>query len=711
MSLTTICNSQDAKSHYFTQLIWATTLRVGCGRARFFVQATKPILVDRLVCNFSPRGNTHGKPIYTIGYPTTQCGFKSKSLYPGLCFDKPEVPEQSLLRILNLYNDTAKNIMQINASVGNESIRHDLTRLNLEHQKLNNANVMKRDNNVYWKTNHNNMSRNYNNFKQNKGHSRIYHSHDHKHEMDYLHPDHDPQINQDFRKYDSSKDATPYENLLRINKHRQCTRKPDAPCDNAICNPTKSLRQCTRSVTSVEQPCETNSNSNMCPHQFCSCTTTCSTNPSVQSNCPQEINKNNCPTSNFNCACQQSICNPFLRRSFESRTQNTNVYDDDPDSYLEFHKRNIDRQPSEALKVNLNSWKNDASKFTMRNFNGHSYRKRRDDELNSRFKPFWQIDDYNMRPEHQLKSIRYTTISNKRTQNRKYLKSTRVPTTEYITIRKNNVKHFTEKYLSFDELLRLRKVSADIYGARRAGENTTATTASADTKAQENTTEYTANTPFKRLKHCSRKLTCTWTAASLTNDPNKNRGSRTPPGYVEGCTRTSTCTRDDMNRNKMASTTDPSIEVESDSGGDDDDYCEKRALDIQRRNANIDIHDKTSLSLRDQEHSSSIIKPLDAINGNDKYACECDDSIRKKRELNEDDELVTKKCHKKRSKLSYGELFYLVVKKILSNWKNSDQNMSKRNCLCNSSVGGIVSNELVLTMSVTLNFVFISLKI
>ncbi|VVC96277.1 unnamed protein product [Leptidea sinapis] len=258
-----------------------------------------------------------------------------------------------------------------------------------------------------------------------------------------------------------------------------------------------------------------------------------------------------------------------------------------------------------------------------------------------------------MRPEHQLKSIRYTTIPNKRTQNRKYLKSTRVPTTEYITIRKNNVKHFTEKYLSFDELLRLRKVSADIYGARRAGENTTATTASADTKAQENTTEYTANTPFKRLKHCSRKLTCTWTAASLTNDPNKNRGSRTPPGYVEGCTRTSTCTRDDMNRNKMASTTDPSIEVESDSGGDDDDYCEKRALDIQRRNANIDIHDKTSLSLRDQEHSSSIIKPLDAINGNDKYACECDDSIRKKRELNEDDELVTKKCHKKRSKLSY----------------------------------------------------------
>lgn len=30
-------------------------------------------VIERLVCNFAPKGNIHGKPVYAIGYPATQC--------------------------------------------------------------------------------------------------------------------------------------------------------------------------------------------------------------------------------------------------------------------------------------------------------------------------------------------------------------------------------------------------------------------------------------------------------------------------------------------------------------------------------------------------------------------------------------------------------------------------------------------------------------
>lgn len=42
---------------------------------------------DRLVCNFAPRGNINGKPVYIIGYPATQCTPQTEvdQKFSGLC--------------------------------------------------------------------------------------------------------------------------------------------------------------------------------------------------------------------------------------------------------------------------------------------------------------------------------------------------------------------------------------------------------------------------------------------------------------------------------------------------------------------------------------------------------------------------------------------------------------------------------------------------
>ncbi|XP_052740757.1 uncharacterized protein LOC112053559 [Bicyclus anynana] len=234
------------------------------------------------------------------------------------------------------------------------------------------------------------------------------------------------------------------------------------------------------------------------------------------------------------------------------------------------------------------------------------------EEEEENFKPFWQMDEYVNRNQPKLKSMRYTTLSNKNNlknkRTRKQPKTTMK--TESITVtfkdRSNNGKRITEKYLSFDELMHLRKHNAEVSGGRRYNDDkqilresntstqTTSETTTTESPSTEDTPEYSFNTPYNRMRHCTRKLTCTWTAASLTDSAgsiipgggaNAVGGSRTPPGYVEGCTRTSTCTRDYMNRNKMATlpveTTNPEPEP-----GDDEDYCERRSLN-RRSNNNL----------------------------------------------------------------------------------------------------------------------------
>ncbi|KAJ2952245.1 hypothetical protein O0L34_g4522 [Tuta absoluta] len=76
--------SQDVNTKYFTQLIWAESDSIGCGRARFYIEYT---VVERLVCNFAPSGNIHGRPVYSIGIPATQCpaNWRPDETYTGLC--------------------------------------------------------------------------------------------------------------------------------------------------------------------------------------------------------------------------------------------------------------------------------------------------------------------------------------------------------------------------------------------------------------------------------------------------------------------------------------------------------------------------------------------------------------------------------------------------------------------------------------------------
>ncbi|XP_068631454.1 uncharacterized protein [Battus philenor] len=222
-------------------------------------------------------------------------------------------------------------------------------------------------------------------------------------------------------------------------------------------------------------------------------------------------------------------------------------------------------------------------------------RGKRNDNIYKTSIPFWRVDDTLNKEAPQLKAIRYTTLSNKKLLHTKQTLKTR--TIEPISIKLVTSNHntrqsinITEKYLSFDELMQLRKMNIGDYDARRQGSTTKATkTAKATTK------EVTANTPFVRMKHCTRKLTCTWTVTRMTDcngsiilqTDGSNRGSRTPPGYVDGCTRTSTCTRDYMDRNKLVSSTEESSSSET-TETDDDDYCERRSLHKRSRSSEDD---------------------------------------------------------------------------------------------------------------------------
>ncbi|XP_073942844.1 venom allergen 3 homolog [Choristoneura fumiferana] len=150
-SVTYYNESRESKTNYFTQLIWAATRLVGCGKARFSID-DKGTMVDRLVCNFAPRGNIQGKPVYTIGYPATQCkdDFQGDESFTGLCRPMPtksKVPEttlppavSSLLRILNPPNRLIKhdNIDPIQNDAKDEESTDDGV-LGIGHQKIRHA--------------------------------------------------------------------------------------------------------------------------------------------------------------------------------------------------------------------------------------------------------------------------------------------------------------------------------------------------------------------------------------------------------------------------------------------------------------------------------------------------------------------------------------------------------------------------------------------
>ena len=333
------------------------------------------------------------------------------------------------------------------------------------------------------------------------------------------------------------------------------------------------------------------------------------------------------------------------------------------------------------------------------------------------FKPLWHKDDSNnIHKQLSLRSLLYTTLPNKKLPRSKRTRSTlkTIVTTEPITIknmeRQEKINRMTEKYLSFDELMHLRKYNLTALSGRRRKEDMQDMPNISEEKkilrdsdtTTVSTSEYTANTPYVRLKYCTRKLTCTWTAASLTDSAGSlipgghgsNFGSNTPPGYVEGCTRTSTCTRDFMDRNKMDSLpTEMTTTV--DETDNDEDYCERRSLN--KRNAEINnslhkhgdiLHSKSGQINLNVTMKIPKIKPVHKYrynkirNKNKSYLTNNSSMVKLRRKKS----IIRENINVKRSNhitlLSYGDLYYLVLQKILDSWKNRNETHTK--CLCNN---------------------------
>ena len=74
--------SQDT-GHY-TQMMWATTTRLGCGMSEF---SRGRFIARLLVCNYGEAGNIISAPLYTVGPACSACPSSSfcSPAYPSLC--------------------------------------------------------------------------------------------------------------------------------------------------------------------------------------------------------------------------------------------------------------------------------------------------------------------------------------------------------------------------------------------------------------------------------------------------------------------------------------------------------------------------------------------------------------------------------------------------------------------------------------------------
>ncbi|XP_030033291.2 uncharacterized protein LOC115449577 isoform X1 [Manduca sexta] len=249
--------SRHHNTDYFTQLIWAETDSVGCGKARFYVEF-KNTIVERLVCNFAPKGNIHGKPVYTIGYPGTQCpnNMIPDSTFTALCVNRDNSTARrfttmrshvsSLLRILNLSNSSIKqeidpirnNLRLINNTSynskdqRNQKIRH--VYFNHTHGGMKRVAPLRKQN--FWNPSMNVSYINHN--QQERGHSRVYHGHEsHVHNHDTHGENNDP----NYRKFDFSTDSMNLYSYSDSRKHYmdhnyRCTRKTKPPSINSAGN-------------------------------------------------------------------------------------------------------------------------------------------------------------------------------------------------------------------------------------------------------------------------------------------------------------------------------------------------------------------------------------------------------------------------------------------------------------------------------------------
>ncbi|KAG8338489.1 venom allergen 5-like [Homalodisca vitripennis] len=77
---------ENTTSNY-TQLAWGNTVYIGCGYTEFAMGGGT--IEYRFICNFKPKGNLPGKPVYRTGEPCSQCPPKSSCsiTWTTLCFN------------------------------------------------------------------------------------------------------------------------------------------------------------------------------------------------------------------------------------------------------------------------------------------------------------------------------------------------------------------------------------------------------------------------------------------------------------------------------------------------------------------------------------------------------------------------------------------------------------------------------------------------
>ncbi|XP_026737027.1 uncharacterized protein LOC113500435 isoform X2 [Trichoplusia ni] len=802
-------------------------------------------MLERLVCNFAPKGNIHGKPIYSIGYAGTQCSnvMVPDDIYKGLCnyedhhllktLTTQNRTMNSLLRILNLSNNSAKNEIDplgnnlkqilVNSSSNNEH-RNQKTR----HIYLNNSygpirRMMPLQKHNTWKSVVN-MTRNDDDYhyQHERGHSHLYHGHNLPQTYSYpITSESNYHSNQDFRRYDYTTQTVTLvsnSNYRKFYQQAQCTRKWPQIESNSCCG----SNQCEKGHDNCWQQttCPT-----PCPEQFtnpvldlCSCTvqtcpTTCPSTCTTSCNCNMHCQYSSpmCPTTT-NClttSCREMHCNDCRKSgSFQN-------YDMFPNVVLRSGNKRVleiistKKEPSlfdsskithshQRIYEGSDELQRDETDMSKYNFQDRDYlyrsfdrrlRKRRQLDDQMTLVPFWQLEKSNYKNPSLLKSMRYTTLSNKNNRNTKRNTALAkwLSSTEPITLNKADYEDdegdVTEKYLSFNELMHLRKINDRyaVYDFRRDDSakttkkksstnkttkatkastnkttkttksnktvkvttekttkatvpktNATTTTATADadgetktttakttkTTTQQETIIYTLNPPFSRLRYCTRKLTCTWTAYTANSPDNEGNivgpidvGSRTPPGYVEGCTRTSTCTRINMDRNKVFTVptgdgaTYPGEKGPGDFStgtgiGDDDDgdYCERRSLNVQRRNSDnkenlpYELNNQvcTDLTTRSGKIQNELdITPADVTTDvSDVHDCVCvENNSRQKRQVTSDTRkfMVPGDMHCRNSKksFSYGELYYMILNSIYGSKRVNQYHHNE--CPCNYS--------------------------
>ena len=85
--LSILTNFKGGAYGHFTQLVWASTWKIGCGYASYRIDEDPFKSEELYVCNYGPSGNLRRQRMYREGKPASKCPINTSpsSVYPSLC--------------------------------------------------------------------------------------------------------------------------------------------------------------------------------------------------------------------------------------------------------------------------------------------------------------------------------------------------------------------------------------------------------------------------------------------------------------------------------------------------------------------------------------------------------------------------------------------------------------------------------------------------